>query len=841
MSGKDKFEHVWSQSPLYSGGHVACIEANGGMLVTAFGTTVNVLSATTGKIFASFDSPLEEDVILNVTATAAVPEERKEKAPLGLIAFSTESRQVFVAELLPDDDGDEGCKLEIVKSWTAAQHAIACLRFHPSGSHLASGATDGGLKVWDVFHHQLTHNYRGRGGIVTAVNFSASGTRLVAGTVEGFVSVIDFETKEVLAASRAFTGPVEAGCFNPAGDLVCLCRDRRVTVFEPDSLTERHAVVLRDHVASAAFLVDEAQASVALFVGTPEGVLVQAQVEPSGSVAVRSRSAKQPNASESEDAFRSVAIMHPPVLDGAEQDAKRSRAEGGGAQPQIVAADASQRIHFFTTLPAGAASVAVGLKTVRVIAGYLDQIFDLRTLPGRDEADEPFMRRVVASNSKNATIFDGDGSTISKELVGHSDLVTVLDVSPDGEWIVTGSKDETMRLWNSQGECVGVGAGHDGPITAVLFNKKMGEGSAFFIVTCGADEAVKLWDAKKPSASGWKPTQTTMNAHTGAIHCAGIAPNDTMLATGGKDKTVVLWTMKAKSFTKIGALVGHRRTVNAVQFSPADRLLLSASNDGAVKIWSLGNMSCARTLQHDRVGITQASFFNHGQQVVTGNAHGVVRVWALAAAEVIASHEAHTDRIWALNAVETEDSLYFVSGGADSRVAAWRDITEEETAKSREQRAGFLLATQKLQNAMRRGAWAEAFQLALHLKHPRHLRAVVSAWLAADETGCEDGIADIFAAATEADLHKALEFTRIWIANARHCLVASVMAAALLRAFPLSRLSKLAALKETLEGLAGYSQRHFTRVSSTAAQLHYVDFITRKSRPTVLPDRKSVV
>lgn len=866
-TGKDHFREVWRQTPLYSGGSVAAItpqaaigrdDVPSALLAAAFDRTVHVVDATTGEVYVSHDAPLDEDVILNVDATGFVPEgvtaasarpndddDSPQPVVLGFVAFSTESLQITVLRIDAMHDGT--LKLVTVKTWTAAQHAIALLRFSPNGASLASGATDGGLRVWDVHHHHVTHNYRGKGGIVTCLDFSADGKYLVAGVVEGYVSVIDFVSKAVLATGRPFNSPIETGSFHSDGTLSVLCRDRRIATFNPRSLEERKSIVLRDHIATARFI-----APATLVVGTPEGVVVQCAVAVDGGVTVVGRTAQPEHATEAENSIRAVATL--PAHCGAprQPDArtksgvpKAHRAEPADLNAAsvdtdvvIVAADASQRLQYLR--PARNARI----ETLRTLCGYLDQVFDIKPLPAPTDAASAAvlpLRRLVASNNKDLLQFDGTGIEISASFSGHSDIVTCLDVSSDGAYVCTGSKDESMRLWDvATRTCIGVGKGHAGSVAALAMTRHVAN-NAFLCFTVGTDEVVKSWNCTTAIAAfekagraaafdKWQPEQSTVHAHLGAIHCVAVAPNDAFVATGGKDKGVGLWKVNGKTIQRAGTFTGHRRAVNAVQFAPAERILASASNDGAVRLWSLTAMSCAKTLQMDKTGITQLRWFNGGAQLCAANASGVLRMWAVGAAEVVASLDAHTDRVWALAVIERGDETFFVTGGADSSVVCHEDYTAEEANRLKAARDELVLANQKLDNALRRKDYVKAFKLALGLKHPRHLRMVITAWLTDDATACEDGITDIIATSSNDDLTKLLEFTRDWITNARNAIVASVVIAALLRAYHFGDLRSMYAVKETIEALASYNARHETRATTVLGQLHYVDYLTRSLR-----------
>lgn len=82
------------------------------------------------------------------------------------------------------------------------------------------------------------------------------------------------------------------------------------------------------------------------------------------------------------------------------------------------------------------------VKKVKQFAGFLDSVLDLKFL------DKECTRVVAATNSHDLVVFSLATRDTSL-LPGHTDVILSIDVSRDGKWIVSGSRDHTVRLWDA--------------------------------------------------------------------------------------------------------------------------------------------------------------------------------------------------------------------------------------------------------------------------------------------------------------------------------------------------------------------------------------------------------
>ncbi len=239
-----------------------------------------------------------------------------------------------------------------------------------------------------------------------------------------------------------------------------------------------------------------------------------------------------------------------------------------------------------------------------------------------------------------------------RELAGHERWVLALAVSPDGETLVSGSDDHTVRTWDladpgrsrvlrrmesavtalafnrdgrqlaigtytgellfcdpENGELLGELREHTETINALAFDP-----SGRYLASGSADDRLIVWDA----ATG----DEILTMHQGSeydVTTVAFSPDGQRLVTGDGENQLKVWD--AESGDEIQTLTGHAEPVTAAVYLP-DGLVVSGSWDATIRIWQRGG---ALSLTGHRADITSLAV--SGNRILSASEDGTVRIW----------------------------------------------------------------------------------------------------------------------------------------------------------------------------------------------------------------------
>jgi WD40 repeat protein len=216
------------------------------------------------------------------------------------------------------------------------------------------------------------------------------------------------------------------------------------------------------------------------------------------------------------------------------------------------------------------------------------------------------------------TVDTSGGITFSKSFTGHFAAVTAVAINYQSTMVATGSKDFTVRVYDIvTGKLLFVSRDHKESISNLLFDP-----AGMVLFSSSHDGSIRLYDvvnfennkAEKALQFGTKINDFILSTAKGAFLVAS-------------SKSVIEQITLKKNVTK--SFVGHTGPVNCIDMSPNKKMLASGSDDKSIIIWDMATATVLKKLTGHAWKVTSVQFSADGKYLVSTCNTGEIKLWNL--------------------------------------------------------------------------------------------------------------------------------------------------------------------------------------------------------------------
>ncbi len=311
------------------------------------------------------------------------------------------------------------------------------------------------------------------------------------------------------------------------------------------------------------------------------------------------------------------------------------------------------------------------------MSNFIDVTFDSCIIQGNDFTASGFYQSGLDIEMHKDNCYLGAGMPKSEAVnleplfvdQGHQNIVRAITTSIDGRFIVSGSDDKTVKLWDMEkGHLIKTLEGHDGYVLSVFISPDNRR-----IVSASSDKTVKLWDLEGGHLI------FTLEGHKDWVNSVFVSQDNQLIVSGSSDRTVKLWSMESGCLVK--TLEGHNRAVLSVFISPDCQCVVSGSSDHTMKLWSLASGSLIKTFQCQGNNVWSISISQDNRQIASGGDDKTVKLWDMESGHLVRTLEGHKD--WVRSVFISPDNQRMISGSDDGTVKLW-DLRNGNLIKSYE-------------------------------------------------------------------------------------------------------------------------------------------------------------
>lgn len=579
---------------------------------------------------------------------------------------------------------------------------INAISFSPDGKIIASASADETIKIWHSKTGLLLHTLIGHQNEVMDIDFSATGDTLVSCSKDKEVKLWDVITGKVIASYHGHQFDVNSVDLSPDGKQILSAGFDNVRLWDIDNTSQpKWQHQLREPVFAVRFLPDGKRFAT----GSADRLIKIWNIDdlsaPEKSLSGHNAPIRSIRFNNDGTLMASYSLDSESILWDLSSDSQK-KINAGYTQQIALSSDGK-----FLAV-GGEDEITIEIKNTETLETeiILDDHFDAVICVDFSGTSQQLVSGSIDGEIK---IWNINDSRVLRNLTGVVQSVTGCKILANENQIITSNNDNYVRFWNMvdgstpevvatdigsifsiavspDGKYVAAGGegfegntisiieyetlehriiqGHMGIVTSVEFSYDSQH------IISAASDTVKIFDVK----SGKEISKFTAD-NDNYISSIASHPYEDIVAIGDYEKNIYLWDISKNQ--QVFSISLHDKKISALKFSITGDTLISASEDGSIRLWDSKSGMLLKKIDDAENGqpVLTLAVSPDGQTLASGGYDNTIYLRNLARDCQLITRipNAHANIVALLS--YTSDSRVIMSGSTDGMVKLW-DLEE---------------------------------------------------------------------------------------------------------------------------------------------------------------------
>ncbi len=291
-------------------------------------------------------------------------------------------------------------------------------------------------------------------------------------------------------------------------------------------------------------------------------------------------------------------------------------------------------------------------KVVNAFSGHTGTINTLKF------PDDPAL---LYSGSSDGSVkiwkWDDTEKPIQDTLFDHKRSVTNIALHPNNKWMITGSLDETIKIWNLDTKRVIQELTLvEGPITTLALSS-----NGRRLVAGYRKDRVRTWKLDKSAFLA------SLKGHKRSLIDMDFTKDGKFLISAAIDKSIKIWNLRTRKPLRNYRAGNH--VVQMIRFSPTDKFFATGGGDGTAQIWDTARGKVVKRFKGHGGKVNAVAFHPRGNVLLTGGSDKSWILWDTKSGRIIRRATAHNDQVMTVGF--SPDGRFFATGSEDAEIRVW--------------------------------------------------------------------------------------------------------------------------------------------------------------------------
>lgn len=239
---------------------------------------------------------------------------------------------------------------------------------------------------------------------------------------------------------------------------------------------------------------------------------------------------------------------------------------------------------------------------------------------------------------------------------GHTHPIHSLAITSDNKFIISGSADCTVRIWDLAKKRQVGELRHKDIVSSVVITK-----DDKYCISCSRDKKIKLWDIQA------RQKIATYSGHMCMVLCVGVTSDSKYIVSGDEEGYIFIWNLRQRNLH--ASMHNDNGSVHCLAILKFNKRLITSGSDSMIRVWNIKSLRQIAVMSGHSDSVYSLALTRDNRYIISASRDSTIRMFDVMLNRQVGILSGHSGSVYSV--VVNSDNRYIISGGGDKTVRIW--------------------------------------------------------------------------------------------------------------------------------------------------------------------------